>query len=142
MYRTFTYAVLREKKSGAKILVINTHLDHSGTAARNKQIKVLLGFIEGYANFPVVFTGDLNDNPSSDIYSAIQKKLTDSSLIAEKSNTAYTFHNYGQANVTLDYIFVSPKHMRVTDYRVITDKANGILPSDHYPVYVKYQITA
>lgn len=142
MYRTFTYAVLREKKSSAKILVVNTHLDHSGIAARNKQIQVVLNFIKGYTNLPVIFTGDFNDNPTSDIYSETQQQLADSSLIAEQSEPAYTFHNYGQGNVTLDYIFVSSKHMSVLNYKVITDKANGILPSDHYPVYIKYQITA
>lgn len=140
LFRIFTYAILAEKASGIEFLVINTHLDHIGPAPRNRQVPVILDFIKNYPSYPVVFTGDLNDDPNSEIYKVISAQLTSSAELVPNADKIHTFHNYGAADVTLDYIFVTPENINVSDYRVITDEANGVLPSDHYPVLIEYKI--
>lgn len=140
LFRIFTYAILSEKASGIKFLVINTHLDHIGPAPRNRQAPVILDFIKKHPSYPVVFTGDLNDTPESEIFKVISGRLTSAASLVPDAEEIHTFHNYGAADVTLDYIFVSPEGINVSDYRVITDEANGMLPSDHYPVLIEYQI--
>lgn len=139
--RIFTYAILSEKQSSRKVMVINTHLDHSGPAARDRQIAVILNFIKNHSEYPIIFTGDLNDTNTAAIYSAIKAQLADSSRVAQKAERSYTFHNYGEASALLDYIFVSRESIAVSYYKVITDKENGMLPSDHYPIYMEYQVT-
>lgn len=140
LHRIFTYAVLQEKQSGTKVLAVNTHFDHSGPSARNRQVQVVMDFIRSYSGYPIVFTGDLNDKPSSDMYAVVRQELEDSSRIAKRAERTDTFHNYSSANVTLDYIFVTPDKIEISFYKVISDRENGMFPSDHFPVYIEYNL--
>lgn len=139
--RIFTYALLSDISTGTEIMVINTHLDHISREARNKQIGIILDFIKDHSRYPVVFTGDLNDHTETKVYEMVTAQMADSSNIAHTAKKSFTFHNYGQADGLIDFIFVSPETIHVSDYKVITDEENGMLPSDHYPVYIKYEIT-
>lgn len=139
--RIYTYAVLQEKKTGNKILVVNTHLDNSGSAVRNKQIAVLMNFLaENESKYPVVLTGDFNAGRTSEVYSTVTAKLADAAKIAKTVEDSYTYHKYGEKQSYLDYIFVSEKHMEASYFRVITDEVNGMLPSDHYPLIMEYTL--
>lgn len=137
--RNYSYAVLSDNVTGKEFMVIDTHFDHTTPDARGKQMTQLLKFLAKHEEYPIVLTGDFNDEPSSNIYAMLSEKLTDSSTLAEKTKKANTFHNYGAASTLLDYIFVSPNAFNISEYTVITDKENGILPSDHYPVVIKYK---
>ena len=138
--RNFSFAVLQEKQSKIRFLVINTHLDHSGPPARDKQIEVLMSFIEDNNKYPIVLTGDFNDNRNSNMYKKVCETLVESAQIATKAEIHNTFHSYGKVSEILDYIFVSEDSIDVSVYKVICDKENGMLPSDHYPVYIEFQI--
>lgn len=140
--RNYSYALLADNETGKELMVIDTHLDHTTPEARGKQMTALLKFIAKYEDKSIVLTGDFNDDQSSNIYSMVTEKLTDSSTIAKNAKKANTFHNYGAASTLLDYIFLSPDSFDVSDYKVITDKENGILPSDHYPVVIKYKFAS
>jgi len=140
-YRIYTYAVLQEKKTGNKFLAVNTHLDNSGSGVRGKQIAVLLEFLADYENqCPIVLTGDFNTGRTSSVYSAVTEKLADAAVIAERAEDSFTYHKYGEKQSYLDYIFVSGQRIAVSHYRVITEKANGVLPSDHYPLVIEYSL--
>lgn len=138
--RVFTYAILLEKNSNTEIMYVNTHLEHTGAEARNKQIKVLMDFLKDYTQYPIVLTGDFNANPSSEVYKLITETLADSSEIAQTAERSYTFHNYGSSSSYIDFVFVSQQSIAVSHYRVITEKANGMLPSDHYPLITEYRV--
>lgn len=137
--RNYSYALLLDKRTDKEIMVINTHLEHTTADARNLQIEVLLDFVNEYPDCPIVLTGDFNDNPASQMYQLVAKQLTDTSTVAKKVEKSHTFHNYGAANTLLDYVFVSPDDFDVSNYKVIKDKENGMLPSDHFPVIAKYK---
>lgn len=139
--RIFTFAILREKDTGKEILYVNTHLEHTSAAARNKQIKVLMDFLSDYtARYPIVLTGDFNANPSSEVYAMITDQLADSSDIAQTAERSHTYHNYGKSSTYIDFIFVSRQSIAVSHYRVVTEKANDMLPSDHYPLVIEYSV--
>lgn len=142
--RIYTYALLKIKSSGQQILVVNTHLDHKSDTARTKQIRVLLDGVaalqDQYGQIPVILTGDFNATTSTDVYTAATAVLKDSSTIAAQAERSYTFHDYGNAASLIDFVFVSPYNITVDKYRVVTEKENGMLPSDHYPLYIEYRL--
>lgn len=143
--RVYTYALLKVRESGKQILIVNTHLDHKSSAARTKQIKVLLtgirDLLDKWGDLPVVLSGDFNAQPSSDVYRLVTGVLADSSKVALSAEESHTYHNYGSASAVIDYIFVDTKNISVDSYKVITDKENGMLPSDHYPLCIEYYIS-
>ena len=138
--RVFTYAILTEKKSNTDIMVVNTHLEHTSATARNLQVKVLMDFLKDYTEYPIVLTGDFNANPESEVYSMVTAQLADSSNVAQKAERHYTFHNYGSASTYIDFAFVSRNSIAVSHYKVITEKMNGMLPSDHYALIIEYRV--
>ncbi|MBE6598032.1 MAG: endonuclease/exonuclease/phosphatase family protein [Ruminococcaceae bacterium] len=138
--RIFTYAILSDKKSGTEIMVVNTHLEHTSSAARERQVGVLLDFLENYTQYPIVLTGDFNASPESNVYRTVTAALADSSEIAETAERRSTYHNYGKSAARIDYAFVSSENIEVLHYRVITEKMNGMLPSDHYALLIEYDV--
>lgn len=139
--RIYTYALLERKSDGKCIMVINTHLDHVSEEARNAQIKVLLAFVEKYREYPIVLTGDFNSNTSSSVYSTVTKSfLKDSADVAMHATRAATFTSFGTKNATIDFVFVSPELMSVTEYSVCNEMIDGEYPSDHHPVLIKYSL--
>ena len=138
--RIFTYAILLEKKTNREIMVVNTHLEHTSNAARELQVAVLMNFLKDYTEYPIVLTGDFNANPQSKVYSMVTAQLADSAKIAQKSEEHYTYHGNGSSSTYIDFAFVSAQNIAVSHYRVITEKMNGMLPSDHYALVIEYRV--
>lgn len=141
--RIATWAILKDKASGKELLVLNTHFDHLGTAARLESAKLLRAkAAELGKGLPVIITGDFNAEPDSDAigYLTGAGQLIDSRSIAHQAKgLPYTFHDFGRApaekKVLIDYVFVDGK-TQVLEYEVLPDKLNGIYLSDHAPVVV------
>ena len=140
--RIYTYALLEKKSDGKKIMVINTHFDHTSAEARELQAKVLVKYLEKVTDYPIVLTGDFNCANNSSAYSkVISGGVSNSYDIADKrENNAATFTNYGTSNKIIDFVFVSPKKLAVTFYKVCNEEINGDFPSDHHPVLIKYAL--
>lgn len=136
-YRIFTYAILKEKQSEKEMMVINTHLEDSSGKARRKQVAVLMDFIGEHPDYPTVLTGDFNSKRSSAEHRAVTEILADSFEIAQTKEDEHTLLTNG---TVVDYAFVSPQSIEVLDYRVVLEKENGMLPSDHAPVLIQYSI--
>lgn len=136
--RICTWALLENKSTGERYVHMNAHLDHISEKARENQMKVLLNKVDEFiGKYPVVVTGDFNDDNSSEMYSIISEKLTDSRLVAPMTDDKETFHNYGSVVLKgrLDYVFVSNETTPLV-FHVIDDKINGDYLSDHYGIYV------
>ena len=137
--RVCTYAVLKDKETGFTYAHFNAHFDHLGVIARQESVAVVTAKIAEIApNMPVVFTGDLNENPESDMYSAIlQSGFRDSRTVSGTSDNDSTFHGYSDLTakkLPIDYIFVNDFAKSVNSYTVDREMLNGIYPSDHHPV--------
>lgn len=137
--RIFSYALLNRKSDGRKILHINTHLDHISGSAREKQTAVLVNFLNQHNDVPVLLSGDFNAIRSSRELSAIFEAgyQTSADLALCSDGTRATFPS---GNKVIDYIFVKKDICDIYEYRVDTSEPNGIQPSDHYPVYIQYDL--
>lgn len=137
--RVCTYAILKDKDTGFTYAHFNAHFDHLGVIARQESVAVVTAKIAEIApNMPVVFTGDLNENQESEMYSAvIESGFKDSRVLSGSEDNDGTFHGYSDLTtkkLPIDYIFVNAFAKSVNSYTVDRNKLNGIYPSDHHPV--------
>ncbi len=146
--RVCTYALLEDNQTKNTIWVFNTHLDHIGELARTKSIKLIVSKIRDFntKNYPVVFMGDFNSEPSTDRIRWLKKVMTDSRDVSvEKpfgpSGTFNGFKFNEPVTKLIDYIFISqPLLITVKKYAVLSDSKDLRYPSDHLPVYVELEI--
>lgn len=146
--RVCTYALLEDNQSKNNFWVFNTHLDHIGELARTKSIELIVSKIKVFntKNYPVVFMGDFNSEPSTDRIKWLKKVMTDSRDVSvEKpfgpSGTFNGFKFNEPVTKLIDYIFISqPLLITVKKYAVLSDSKDLRYPSDHLPVYVELEI--
>lgn len=143
--RICTVAVLRDKVTGFTYAHFNAHFDNIGSISRNESVAVISKKMSEY-NLPCVLSGDLNGKEGSLMYQRIlQVGLLDTKHLAADSDSGATYHAYTGADERnskpIDYIFVSDDVGEVYSYKIIRDKADGIYPSDHYPVVSKFNMT-
>ncbi|MBK5720527.1 endonuclease/exonuclease/phosphatase family protein [Dysgonomonas sp. Marseille-P4677] len=147
--RVATWAILKDKESTNKFLIINTHLDNDGLLARIEGGNLLLEKAKELGkDIPVILTGDFNDTPDSETIKNItntnsSKYFKNSRTIAaEVSGTDWTFHDFGRLaedeRPCLDYIFVSNR-ASVSNFQVLADSINGIYISDHKAIMATIQ---
>ena len=70
--------------------------------------------------------------------------FSDAREITPVRDEMYTFHNFGDPDDNafqkiIDYIFVK-NCKSVESFRVLTDRTDGKLPSDHYPVFATVNV--
>ena len=151
-YRTMTYVVLEENKTGKQFLFINTHLDYRATEeVRVKQIDALAALIKkvNKDDLPVIVLGDFNttttvsgsalldfmgDNPNFGMTSKVAKVKGDTGPTLIEGNFTKR-HPY-----IFDYIFVTTDTVYTRYYTVVNNIKNGKYPSDHLPVLAKVDI--
>jgi endonuclease/exonuclease/phosphatase family metal-dependent hydrolase len=143
--RLVNWVQLRERASGKELRVWNTHLDHLGQVAREKQAEMI---VQASAVFPPalpqLLTGDFNcdaSNPAvkrvaaagwADTYAAVHGA----------EDPGFTYHEFlgsrfgeqtpkEQLPGKIDYIWCRGP-LKVLAAEVIRDSRNGHYPSDHY----------
>jgi len=138
-YRVMTYGVFERKSDGVKFIHVNTHLEwnHGEVKTNLLQINVLLDLTDSllakHGDLPVFFTGDFNEQPTSEGYARMLEWGTnDARNIAESSTTNKTF----SGGTIIDYCFVSEDDFAVTSFKI----TKGNSGSDHYPVYVRFHL--
>ncbi|MBE6715755.1 MAG: endonuclease/exonuclease/phosphatase family protein [Ruminococcaceae bacterium] len=136
--RICTVAVLKDKETGFTYAHFNAHFDNSGSISRVEAIRIVSEKAVAY-DMPVVFSGDLNAKEGNLMYKrALEAGFRDTKYLAETSDSGATYHGYANLHKTnskpIDYIFVNSYCKEVAVYDVVTEKINGIYPSDHFPV--------
>ena len=137
-YRTATWALMKDKKTGKKFYYVNTHLDHRGAEAQKNGLKLIVDRIasinpEGY---PMVLTGDFNVRPDNPCLSDLDKIMTSTRKIAKKTDNKGTFNGWrkDREGSVIDYIYVSG-FSEVPEYEtIVKEYAKKPFVSDHYPV--------
>ncbi len=136
--RVATWAMLVDKQTDKKFLVMNTHFDHMGQEARKQSAALLKKYAADLApDVPVIITGDFNCTPDEAPYSTI----TDGALIElidpapEPKGTFCSFKVNSIQCRTIDYIFIT-NAFRADNHIVINDNNGSYYPSDHLPVMV------
>jgi endonuclease/exonuclease/phosphatase family metal-dependent hydrolase len=142
--RICTYALFKDQRTQRTFWVFNTHLDHKGVLARTNSITLILSKIKllNTQNYPVLFMGDFNSEPSEDRIISLKSKMIEASSIAEEkafgpTGTFNGFKHNEAVTKQIDYIFLSKNNtFQVKKYAVLSDSINLKYPSDHLPVYV------
>ena len=130
---------LEDKGTGREFRAINTHLDHVGQVARERQASLLVDDANAYPiDYPQILTGDLNctaTNPAihilkdggwKDTYGAVHGTENPGNTFHAFQGPAFA-HDVGK----IDWIFVKGR-LAVRGAEVIRDGRNGRFPSDHY----------
>lgn len=139
--RIYTYVQLRRISDGTEFIHINTHFDHKSAEAREAQAEVLMQFIETKAGLPMLVSGDFNCTAGSTPYNVmVADALSSSADVARQTEKGCTYHNYGQSDKVIDFIFVNTEHINVERYHVCDEKINGDYASDHHPILIEYYI--
>jgi endonuclease/exonuclease/phosphatase family metal-dependent hydrolase len=130
---------LEDRTSGKEFRVINTHLDHVGQTARERQAEVINHDAWVYpAGYPQFLTGDMNcdiTNPVIQLFISAGWKDT-YEAVHGPGDPGYTFHEFeGEVHQSdigkMDWIF-SRGAAAITGAEIIKDTLNGRYPSDHY----------
>jgi len=142
--RICTYGLFKDKKSGEKFYVFNTHFDHVGIEARKNASALILAKIKELnpKNLPAFVSGDLNLEPDSAPIAVLKTELDDTHELAP--NGAFgpkgTFNGFKFTEpVTrrIDYIFQAKSNSsKVLKHATLSDSKDLHYASDHLPVYV------
>jgi endonuclease/exonuclease/phosphatase family metal-dependent hydrolase len=141
--RVCTYGLFEHIKTKKKVWVFNTHFDHIGDTARFESARLIIERVKQLTtqqNYPVIFTGDFNSQPTDAPVQYISQHLINSRTISEMPpyGPAATWNAFKFNEVPkgwIDHVFVS-KTITVQKYAVITDSYDKKYPSDHFPVLV------
>lgn len=145
--RITSFVTVKDTEMDEELFVMmNAHFDHEGVEARIKSAELLIDKMgtvrkEG---LPVILAGDFNVEPSDETYEILASNewLGDSysSLTAIEKENSLTFHDFNgnTQGKPIDYIFVSEPYT-ITRSEIIRDTADGVFPSDHYPVMVQIE---
>lgn len=143
--RIVTYAVLKDKQSGEIYVHYNTHLDINRDGA-TKQLEVLQE-ITSKCQYPYVVTGDFNINPTWKEYGFMQKTWLDSRTVAEKSTDDWTdvagildYCMVSSSVIASEFVVLNSPYILKQDYENGNLQGQSYYLSDHYPVYVKFNL--
>ena len=143
--RICSWALLEDKTTGERFAAMNTHLDHRGPVAAENGMALIVERAAQFGDLPVLLMGDFNSFPDSAPYRrAMDAGFSDAREITPIRDGMYTFHNFDDPDDNafqkiIDYIFVK-NCKSVESFRVLTDRTDGKLPSDHYPVFATVNV--
>ena len=135
-YRTATWALMKDKKTGKKFYFVNTHLDHVGKEAQKNGLKLIVDRIAkiNKEDYPMVLTGDFNVRPDNKVLADLDARMTSVRKIAAKTDKHDTYNGWGKGNGIIDYIYVSG-FSSYPEYQTVTKRyADRKFVSDHYPI--------
>lgn len=140
-FRTATWALMKDKKTGKKFYFVNTHLDHKGKEAQKNGLLLIIDKIASINpdGYPMVLTGDFNIKPNDPAIAELDKKMSSARNIAEKTDKNRTFNSWGKAanDMIIDYIYVSG-FSSCPEYQTVTRSYfNKKYISDHYPIFAR-----
>lgn len=130
---------VRVKKDDRELTVFNAHWDHRGEVARLESSKMLFQRVLSTPG-PVLLMGDFNTVPSSAPIQRLTEILQDSYQVASAGLDTPTFHGFGRdtRGLRIDYLLASPEFLTV-ECRIL-EQPRDPYPSDHYPVFARYEL--
>lgn len=135
-FRTATWALMKDKKTGKKFYFVNTHLDHEGKEAQKNGLKLIVEKIAEMnpEGLPMVLTGDFNIEPSNPALADLDARMQSTRKIAQKTDDLTTYNGWGKSSMMIDYIYVSG-FSSCPEYQTVTKRyADRKFVSDHYPI--------
>ena len=144
--RTASIAVFEDKKTGARFIAANTHLDHEIPKARVEGVKLIIEWIrsaqEEYGPLAVGLTGDFNSEPDQDAHSELEKigyvaDVYELSKDHKGPDETFTGFTKDDRKKRIDYIYAGPEgedKWKIGGYEVLENLIDGVYASDHRAV--------
>ena len=141
-YRICSYVILETLDTKEQFVVFNTHLDHVSDEARIKGIGVVLDKIKQFGSLPSIIMGDFNATEDSVTYENVTKDFLDAKYQTENTMSGCTYQNFGQEleRECIDYFMISKTGIKVNEYKIVQDLYDGVYPSDHFPILMKFTL--
>lgn len=141
-YRICTWVKLQYGKQ--TLFVFNTHFDHEGILAQNESSKLIQRKIKEIAgNNKLILMGDFNMTPDNPAIQSLSKAFTNTQTSAKNKTPklgTYNDFNLNEPVVrNIDYIFLQ-KIKKLTDFKILDTKIDGLYPSDHFPVVISVEM--
>ncbi|MCR5782855.1 MAG: endonuclease/exonuclease/phosphatase family protein [Clostridia bacterium] len=141
--RICTWAKLKNRRTGAVYVHVNSHFDHVSEEARVLGGEIVNCYIEEhFAGIPVVFTADMNTKENGEAYKTMTTNLLNARHAAPDCVDYGTFHNCRpetHADSYIDFVLCSDD-IDVLAYRTVTAGIDGRFVSDHFPIYADVMI--
>jgi endonuclease/exonuclease/phosphatase family metal-dependent hydrolase len=140
--RIATWALLRDRAGGGRLLALNTHFDHWSELARRESARMVVDFVARHPADHVVVLGDFNARAGSVPHATLAAALRDAAgaptVEAPANGTSVTAWTVlGAPRHHIDHIFASPR-LRPVTYQIIDRRffysGASRYPSDHLPV--------
>jgi endonuclease/exonuclease/phosphatase family metal-dependent hydrolase len=131
--------------NGIRVNVYSTHLDADSSSRRSTQMRELLSWADNYPEQRVI-AGDFNAWPGATEISIMKADYKDAWAVAQSLDVdvAYSGNTAGNTrNSRIDYIWHSEgaSRLRLRQARVFdTRNSSGVMPSDHRPLMVTYEV--
>lgn len=140
-YRTATWALMKDKRTGKKFYFVNTHLDHVGKEAQKNGLALIVDKIAEINpdGLPMVLTGDFNVKPDNPALIDLDARMKCTRKIAARTDNHHTFNGWGKASkdMVIDYIYISG-FSSCPEYQTVTKKyLDRTFVSDHYPIIAR-----
>lgn len=134
--RSATWALCKDKKSGSKYYVVNTHLDNEGAEARREGLALIMSKMAKINDegLPMVVLGDFNMSVSDPAMASVKAAMSDAREAAVASDSMHSFHGWGKSKETIDHIFFSGFSSCTEFQTVVKPYFDRKFISDHYPV--------
>lgn len=136
--RHVNWVRLRSIQTGKVFRVLNTHLDHVSSEAKQNQAKMIVEESNQYPkDFPQILAGDFNsDSLSVPIQNLLTSWRDSYGILHNGIDPGFTVHGFkGPKAATkkgkVDFIFYRGALMPI-EAKVIKDNQEGVYPSDHY----------
>ena len=139
-FRSATWCLFKDKTSGKKYLVVNTHLDNEGAEARANGLSLILDKISAMngEGLPVIVMGDFNMTLGDPSMAPARKALQNARTTAAKSDELDTCHDWGRNFSAIDFIWYKGFSSCVEYETVTKPYAGRAYVSDHYPIKAKF----
>lgn len=148
--RIATFAHLRRRSDGARVLALNTHWDHVGTQARLESARQVARWIAAnrQRGEAVLVLGDFNAALAEPSLQALlaEGQLTDARAAAGRhaQGSSITFNAF-QAVPTkgglIDHVLTGPG-VAVRRWHALAEHFDGRVASDHFPVIADLSLTS
>lgn len=130
------WAILKDKKAGSSILVVNTHIDVLDEGFRQKAMDLIAEKIASLNkdNLPVVLCGGFNMKNEDACMGAVKGSMQNAREVAFTSDNTRTYHNYGKVSEVIDHIFIGG-FSSCQEFKTITTRYyDRAFVSDHNPI--------
>ena len=139
--RISTWAIFTHKDTGRKFFYLNSHTCLYDEPMQ-KEIKLIRDMVKelNTENLPVVLSADWNlveddswMKPITEIYSSARRT-------APVTDNCYTFHWWETSSERRQIDHIYYKDLECLEFHTVNQKWDGLLVSDHYPIYAKFNM--